>query len=536
MSNVVSTGRRRALAAGLVAAVFMVVTLIMVVDSGTAQGAPVTGYYGTYYNLPRNHPDMEQNDHNGPYQGLVESTLPLRLTPSGSTCIHQFDWYDDQYKVFSRVDTKIDGSPGSATKASKWWPIPNQLPGDPQYFAVHWEAMLNAPATGTYNFQMGSDDDSWLFIDGNLVLELGNIHPIQYTNGSVYLTKGPHRIDIFFAERHTVESGFVFKFTSPNAPVPVPDVTPPVTTISLNGTAGNNGWYVSDVEVTLNAQDLPGPENVVSGVDRTEYSFDGVNWSTYGGPFTVTNEGSTTVYYRSIDKAGNLEATKEVAIQIDKTPPSVSADVPGGSYSSPRTVTLTASDDVSGVEGIYYTLDNTTPTTSSPKYTGPIDIPASSVLKFMAVDNAGNQSPVSTETYVIMTGNWYIYATKQKDTGNDWTCNQDFSGVTQLSSDTVQTVITLTDTNADGKKDRAQVTVKNAFPGYYNSIVLDVQNIGTTPISMGQVKISGNDSLTIRLLESSSSTIQPKFRKAIGIDFRVNDGTPPGDYSFTVSL
>lgn len=518
----------------LLIAVMLVMGLIMVIDSGPATAATVNGYYGTYYNLPYPHPDMEQTDLGGPYQGLVESTLPLRLTPLGGNYIHQFDWYDNKYKVFSRVDASLDGSPGSATRVYSWWPIPNSLPGDPQYFAVHWEATLNADATGTYNFQMGSDDDSWLFIDGKLVLDLSNIHPLSYTNGSVYLTKGPHRLDIFLAERHRVQSGFVFKFTSPNPPTPSADLTPPVTTIAFDGTTGNNGWYRSDVQVTLIAQDSPGPENVVSGVKKTEYSFDGVNWATYAGPFVVTNEGTSTIYYRSIDNAGNVEATKSASIKIDKTAPTVSADVAGGSYSSARTVTLSAEDNVSGVAAIYYTLDGSTPTPDSPQYAGPISIPLSATLKFMAVDNAGNQSPVSSETYVI--GNWYIYASKQKDTGNDWICNEDFTSVTQLASNTAQTVITLSDSNGDGKKDRAEVTVKNAFPGYYNSIVLDVQNIGTIPIKMSQVQISGNDALTTRLLENLNSTVQPRYRKAIGIDFRVNDGTPAGDYTFTVSL
>jgi len=50
---------------------------------------------------------------------------------------------------------------------------------------------------------------------------------------------------------------------------------------------------------------------------------------------------------------------------------------------------------------IYYTTDGTTPTTSSPVYTGLITITANTTLNFIIVDAAGNVSLISTEVYVI---------------------------------------------------------------------------------------------------------------------------------------
>ena len=49
------------------------------------------------------------------------------------------------------------------------------------------------------------------------------------------------------------------------------DTTPPVTTISLNPPApnGDNGWYVTNITVTLNATDDE------SGVKVTYYAIDG---------------------------------------------------------------------------------------------------------------------------------------------------------------------------------------------------------------------------------------------------------------------
>ena len=55
------------------------------------------------------------------------------------------------------------------------------------------------------------------------------------------------------------------------------DITPPVTTCTLDPPEpnGNNSWYVSDVEVTLNATDD------MSGVNVTQFRVDWGNIWTY---------------------------------------------------------------------------------------------------------------------------------------------------------------------------------------------------------------------------------------------------------------
>lgn len=81
----------------------------------------------------------------------------------------------------------------------------------------------------------------------------------------------------------------------------------------------------------------------------------------------------------------------------DTTAPVTTAQPAGGTYSSSVNVTLTANETAT----IYYTMDGSTPTTSSTKYTNAITLTQNTTLKFFSVDVAGNQEAVKSETYTI---------------------------------------------------------------------------------------------------------------------------------------
>lgn len=62
-----------------------------------------------------------------------------------------------------------------------------------------------------------------------------------------------------------------------------------------------------------------------SGVDHTEYQIDYGTWTRYSGSFVVTAPPQTrvtrTISYRSVDKAGNVEATKSLSVYLNNTDP-----------------------------------------------------------------------------------------------------------------------------------------------------------------------------------------------------------------------
>ena len=92
----------------------------------------------------------------------------------------------------------------------------------------------------------------------------------------------------------------------------------PLTLCQLTGTPGKNGWFISDVTVTMHAEDA------LSDVAETVYNINGMTYTKYEWPieFTVNYEGIHQLSYYSRDSLGTKEQpTKFVTIKIDKRPP-----------------------------------------------------------------------------------------------------------------------------------------------------------------------------------------------------------------------
>lgn len=86
----------------------------------------------------------------------------------------------------------------------------------------------------------------------------------------------------------------------------------------------------------------------------------------------------------------------------DGNAPSTVANVHGGTYAAPQSVSLACDDGIGvGCDVTYYTLDGTTPTTSSDTCVAPLDITVSATLKFFSIDKNGNVESVKSERYVI---------------------------------------------------------------------------------------------------------------------------------------
>jgi hypothetical protein len=137
------------------------------------------------------------------------------------------------------------------------------------------------------------------------------------------------------------------------------DTTPPVTTATVSGPSGSNGWYRGNVVVTLSATDPDSP------VAATYFTVDAGSKQTYTAPFTISGDAVHHVSFYSVDPAGNQENIKLLTVDIDSTPPVTTANTlgplaPNGWYKSPVTVNLVATDNRSGVAATSYSLDGGT--------------------------------------------------------------------------------------------------------------------------------------------------------------------------------
>ncbi len=190
------------------------------------------------------------------------------------------------------------------------------------------------------------------------------------------------------------------------------DTTPPTTTITPSGKLGNNNWYQSNVSITLTAADNSGG----TGVASTQYNLNNGKWLLYKGPIKISHDGTTLVMARSIDMAGNIETPVQLTLNVDRLKPALSNVGLSSSYiqnGTPVTISANASDAISGVAAVTYTLNDGT--TGLKKGSGSLIFDSTSdawqavispptgfyAVTLTAIDAAGN-SQLSTPLYLAV--------------------------------------------------------------------------------------------------------------------------------------
>ncbi len=176
--------------------------------------------------------------------------------------------------------------------------------------------------------------------------------------------------------------------TSFNTLTVIPDTVAPTANATPAG-----GLYNSAQNVVLAANEPATIYYTTNGSDPTTGS------TQYTGPIVIS--ANTVLKFFAVDTAGNPSGIYTETYTIDTVAPTVTANPVGGLYNTTQNVVLTANESAT----IYYTTDGSDPTTSATRltYSGPIAISANTLLKFFAVDTAGNPSGIFTETYTIDT-------------------------------------------------------------------------------------------------------------------------------------
>jgi hypothetical protein len=278
-----------------------------------------------------------------PYGVAVTPTNGFYVADSGN---NRIKYYDEQGKL-----RKIWGTYGDG---------PGQF-DFPQGICVGPDGLVYVADTYNHRIQVFTKD-------GNYVAQFGT-----FGSGAGKLNT-PMAVSVD-------ESGLVYIADCLNDRVAIfvrAGALPPSTSKSVNPAANAAGWNASNVALTFTAT---ANGSTVKDI-RTSVN-NGAEVIHNGSTATVnlTTDGIHSVGYYATDTDGHNEVTQYTTVRIDKVKP-----VTTHAYANGK-LTLTASDDRSGISKTYYKLDGA----AEVEYSSPVDIPAGNhSVEYRAVDIAGN--------------------------------------------------------------------------------------------------------------------------------------------------
>lgn len=142
-----------------------------------------------------------------------------------------------------------------------------------------------------------------------------------------------------------------------------------------------------------------------SGVERTEYRIDQGDWLLYS-PFTIQEDGSHSIEFRSIDRSGNIEPSHLIKVNVFTTPPSTLISINGKQYESgatvtsaePVKVTLSVSDRGTGIKSTEYKLDEGPWT---PYQSFSISTEGNHLIEYRSIDKLDNLEPARFSKIIL---------------------------------------------------------------------------------------------------------------------------------------
>lgn len=222
----------------------------------------------------------------------------------------------------------------------------------------------------------------------------------------------------------------------------------------------------------------------------------------------------------------NLQTVESPTIVATPT-----ASLATGNYTTEQTVSLTSS--TSGAD-IYYTTDGTTPTQSSTKYSSPITVSESVVLKAIAVKSGNADSSVMTAYYILESPSSGVTVSTEQNMSIIHSVNPDYTVTIPTSANLGNSAeVSATDVKiSKGKTLNVKISATSGENNAYTLVSAEGAEISYSIKNSGNDVAVGTPFLTVNAGNTSASTT---------LDFalvgeEIYAGNYTGTVTFTVSV
>ncbi len=272
----------------------------------------------------------------------------------------------------------------------------------------------------------------------------------------------------------------------------------PYTEVSIVGIEGKNGWFVSDVYVTLTCFDETSESfcEFNNNLEIVSASLDGAEFTEITGPISITGNGAHTLQYRAKDVAGNTQETQSRVINIDTNLPSTSfsinpsePDGQDGFYNSDATINLECTDETNdcGSDTVFYSWDDNNNFIDSGSSSVELSTnelqDGSHVLYYYSEDVAGNSE--DTISFALKLER-FLPSVKSARTTSTNTINVTFS------EDLDESKLSVADFEVHNGENPIEITITNGDNGE-NTIAIDSINEDNSIVTLTLAENLGTD-------------------------------------------
>lgn len=200
--------------------------------TGSAYAAPITGTMTGNYFTVLSDPDFNQHQ-------LTSLTVQAQLGPNGLpvfssgsvpvndlTTDNEITWWSPSLNSNVIVSSVPSGVVNLPLNTSMYAPAPGvgtgPSPNNLGFLTAHFTATILSASPTLYAF-LGADDDAFLYIDGQLISQIGGVHAFEYAPVASFASAGSHTLDLFYADREQTEARLFFALSdTPTLVIPEP--------------------------------------------------------------------------------------------------------------------------------------------------------------------------------------------------------------------------------------------------------------------------------------------------------------------------